>query len=77
MTWSIDEVEFDSFPLHAYRSELDGDATLTLEVHIVEGLRLYFAFLECSCDFHESVGKGRLPVVDMRDDAKISDGVWF
>jgi hypothetical protein len=38
MSRSIDEIEFDSFPLHTNWSELDGDASFTFEVHLVEGL---------------------------------------
>ena len=71
MSRSVDEIELDSLPLHAYRSQLDRDTTLTLEVHIVERLRLELAFLECSCDLHETISKSRLPVVDMGDDTEI------
>ena len=77
MSRSVDQVELDSFPVHTNGSELDSDATLTLEIHIVERLRLEFTFFESSCDFHEAIGEGRLPVVDMGDDTEISDRGWF
>ena len=77
MSWSIDEIELDSFPLHAYWSELYRDATLTLEIHLIEGLRLELALLECPCDLHETIGKSRLSMIDMGDDTEIADGRWF
>ena len=73
MAWSIDEIELDSLPLHTYWSEFDSDTALSLEVHIIKCLRLDFSFLEGTCDFHESVGKGGFPVVDMSNDTEISD----
>ena len=71
MSRSVDEIELDSLPLHAHRSQLDRYTTLPLEIHIIEGLRLYLAFLECSCDLHETISKSRLPVVDVGDDTEI------
>ena len=54
---------------HLYGVALDGYAALTLQVHIVEHLAL--------CDlnrvrtFQKAVGQGALPVVNMRNYAKI------
>jgi hypothetical protein len=50
---------------------LDGDATLTLEVHVVEHLPL--GYLYGFRMFEQPVGQGRFAVVDMRDDTKIPD----
>lgn len=74
MSWSIDEIEFDSLPLHTYWSELDRDTALALEIHIIERLRLEFTLLECSCDLHETIGKSRLTMIDMGDDTEVADG---
>jgi hypothetical protein len=69
---SIDEIELDSLPLHAYWSQLDCDATLSLEIHLIEGLRLELALLEGTRDLHESIGERRLSVVDMGDNTEIA-----
>ncbi len=73
MSRSIDEIEIDSLPLHAYGSELDRDTTLALEIHLIESLRLELTLLECSSDLHEAISKSRLSVVDMSNDTKIAD----
>ena len=77
MSWGIDEIELDSFPLHAYGCELDRDATLSLEIHLIEGLRLDLSLFERSRDLHEPIGEGRFPMVDMGNNTKISDRFWF
>ena len=77
MARSIDEVQFDSLPLHTHRSELDRDPPLSLEIHIIEGLRLDLTFFEGSRDLHEPISEGRFPMIDMGDDTKISDRFWF
>ncbi len=77
MAWSIDEIEFDSFPLHTYRSELDRDTSLTLEIHLIESLRLHLTLLERTGDLHETISEGRLAVIDMGNDTKIADGDRF
>ena len=58
MSWSIYEIEYDSLPLHTYRSELDRDTTFAFEVHIVERLRLDLSFLKRPGDLHEAISKG-------------------
>jgi hypothetical protein len=73
VSWSIDEVELDSLPLHTDWCELDRDTTLTLEIHIIEGLGLDFSFFERACDLHESVGKSRLPMIDVGNDTEVAD----
>ena len=50
---------------------LDGDASLALKVHIVE--HLSFGNLYGLRKFQETVGQGRLTVVDMSDDAEVPD----
>jgi hypothetical protein len=74
MSRGIDQVELDSFPLHPDRSELDRDTTLTLEIHLVKCLRLDLPLLECPRDLHESISERRFPMIDMGDDAEITDG---
>ena len=77
MSLSIDEIKFCSLPLHTYWGELDRDATLTLEIHVIECLRLEFALLECSSYLHKTVCECRLTMVNMGDDTEVADGCWF
>ncbi len=51
----------------------DGDAALALEVHGVKHLFVHFALRERAGHFEETVGKRGLAVVDVRDDAEISN----
>jgi hypothetical protein len=77
MSRSIDEIEFDSLPLHTYWSELDGDTTFSLKVHVIECLRLELTLLESASYLHEAVCERRLPMIDMCDDTEVTDGGWF
>jgi hypothetical protein len=54
---------------------LDRDALLALEVHRVEELLLHLALLDRLRVLEQAVGKGRLAVVDVRDDAEVADVV--
>ncbi len=58
---------------------LDGDAALALEIHGVQHLFVHFALRERPCHFEETVGKRGFAMVDVRDDAEISNelGVHF
>ena len=58
---------------------LDGDPALALDVHIVEDLGVagHLALREAACRLDQPVGEGRLAVVDMRDDAEITDVIDF
>src|SRR5690606_34939326 len=52
---------------------LDGDAALPLQIHGIQHLRRHFAFAEAAAYLDETVGEGRLAMVDMGDDGEISD----
>ena len=56
---------------------LDGDAALAFQVHGVQDLRAHFALAERTCKFEKAVGQRGLAVVNMRDDAKITDEAWI
>ena len=73
MSRSIDEIELNSLPLHTYWSELDSDTSLTLEIHLIEGLRLHLTLLKSTSDLHETISECRLAMIDMSDDTKIAD----
>jgi hypothetical protein len=51
---------------------LDGDTLLALEIHIIEHLRLHLALIQSVGSLQKTVGQGRLTVVDMGYNAKIS-----
>src|SRR5947209_6392664 len=57
---------------HRYRMRLDRDAALTFQIHRIEQLVLPFALLDCAGALEQSIGKRRLSVIDMRDDAEIA-----
>ena len=57
---------------HAHSMGFDGDATLPLQVHIVEDLGLHLAIGHRAGQFQQPVAEGRLAVVDVRDDGEIA-----
>jgi hypothetical protein len=76
----VDEVEDVLLPVrrgevHRHRVALDRDALLALEVHRVEQLLLHLALLDGLRMLEQAVGKRRLAVVDVRDDAEVTDVV--
>jgi len=78
---SIDQIEGIDFAvgaaiLHRDRMHLDGDAALPLEVHAVQDLLLHLIAGEGAGGFKQAVGEGRFAVVDMGDDAEISDRIF-
>ena len=58
-----------------HRVGLDGDAALALQVHRIEHLRHHLALAERARDFEQTIGQRRLAVVDVRNDAEISDSL--
>ena len=69
----VDKIEFEALPTHRNRGELNRDSLFSLEIHGIKKLGLHLAFRDGSSEFHHAVGKSGLSVVDMRDDAKITD----
>src|SRR5947209_871287 len=51
----------------------DRDATLFLEVHRIEQLVLHLARRDRTGPVQQAIGKRRLPMIDMGDDAEIAD----
>ena len=58
---------------HADGVRLDGNAAFALQVHVVQELVRHLVFRDGLRQFNHAVGKGGLAVVDMGDDAEISD----
>jgi hypothetical protein len=51
----------------------DGNAALSFEIHVIECLILHVAFADRIGVLQQSVGEGTLAVVDVGDDAEITD----
>ena len=73
----INQVERVRFPvvgvLHLDGMALDSDATLTLQVHVVEQLGLHVALGHGAREFKKPVGQGAFAVVDVGNNAKVAD----
>src|SRR5262249_8689363 len=78
----VDEVEYVVLPIlgvirQPHRLRLDGDAPLALEVHLVEELIFLLALAEGAGGLEDAIRQGRLSVIDMRDDGKVTDLTWI
>ena len=78
MTRGINQVEDVDLAIgrgvfHAGWLELDGDAAFALKLHVVEKLRLHVASRNGAGILQEPVGQGGFPVVDVGNDAEITD----
>ena len=78
MTGGVDQVEdvglaVGRLVLHARGLELDGDPPLPLELHVVEELLLHVPDRHRAGVLEQAIGQGRLPVVDVGNDAEIAD----
>ena len=75
MSRGINQIEDIFFTIvHIFHLDgvaLDGDATLTLQVHVIKHLSL--SDLYGLGEFQHSVSQRRLSVIDMRNDTEISD----
>ena len=74
----VDEVQLVSLAVlglvkHRHRVGLDGDAALPLQVHRIEQLVLHVARRDGAGPVQQPVRKRRLPMVNMGDDAEISN----
>ncbi len=58
---------------HGDGIRLDRDPALALDIHRVEDLVAELAILDPPTGLDQTVGQGRLPVIDVGDDAEISD----
>jgi hypothetical protein len=51
---------------------LDGDATLSLQIHIIQNLSLHILAGHSVSDFQQAVGECALAVVDVRHNAEVA-----
>ena len=77
----VDEVELVGFAIiggivDAYGLAFDGDAALALDVHAVKQLGLHIAMRHGARHLQNAVGERGLAMIDMGDDAEISDMRW-
>ena len=77
----VDEVELIGFAIvggvvHANSLAFDGDAAFALDVHAVKQLGLHVAMRHGAGHLQNAVGECGLAVVDMGDDAEVSDMRW-
>jgi hypothetical protein len=54
---------------------LDGDATLALEVHVVEHLLRHLALRKRAGQFEQAIRQRRLSMIDVCDDRKITNAI--
>ena len=76
MAGGVEEVQFDPVSIlspvvHSHRMGFDGDPTLSLKIHGVEKLILFFSLGNRLSLLKKTIRKSRLPVIDMRDDGKV------
>ena len=78
VTGRVDQVEHVVLTVprpvgQAHGARFDGDAALTLELHVVEELRLHLTGRHGTRALEEAIGQRRLPVVDMRHDGEVAN----
>ena len=78
VAWSVDEVQPVNLSVwgpmgHGDRFAFYGDATLPLEVHLVQELGLHILRPNGAGNLKETVGQGGLAVVDVGDYAEVAD----
>ena len=78
MAWSVDQVEgvgltISGGVIHTRRLKLDRDASLTLQVHIVQELLLHVPVGHRASVLQQTIGQRRLAMVDMGNNAEITD----
>ena len=52
---------------------LDGNSTLSLQIHVVQGLLLKLALTHRSGLLEKAIRQGALAVIDVGDDAEVAD----
>ena len=77
MPRGVDEIELVASPIRTIVEQsdtlgLDRNPPLSLQLHGVEHLLSHFPIAQPPADLDKAIGKGRLTVVDMGNDGKIS-----
>ena len=74
----IDEIQLILLPIRRTEIErhtlgLDRNAPFPLEVHRVQNLLGHLPRLQATTELDKTVSQGRLAVIDVRDDAEVTD----
>ena len=56
-----------------YALRLDGNAALALQIHGIKHLIGHLAFTQALAGLDQAIGQGRLAMIDMRDNGKVTD----
>lgn len=72
---SVNQIEFVALPMHLDGGEFNSDALFAFQIHRIQKLGFHFARRNGAGKFHHTVGDGRLAVVNVGDDTKITDVV--
>ena len=78
MARRVDEIQLVGFAILGLVVErdalgLDRDAPFPLEIHGIEHLGFHFPLSQAAAKLDQTVSQGRLPVIDVGDDGKVSD----
>ena len=73
----IDKIQNMALILHMSRGEFNRDSLFALEFHTVEQLRLHLALSNRPGQFEHAISKCRFTMVDVRNDAKISNLIYI
>ena len=82
MPGGIDKIERIRFAVVGFitqrrRLGLDGDSALTFELHAIENLSLFLPVSDGPCFLENAIGKRRLAMIDMGNNAKIPNQAWI
>ena len=59
--------------IHCDRVRFDRDSTFSLQIHIIQQLRLHISLFYGVRELQHTIGYGGFPMVDMCDNAKVAD----
>src|SRR5262245_13172618 len=75
MPGSIDQIQLVVLPAHPDWRQFDRNSPLPLDVHLIKQLLAHFPLGDCTGDLQQAVSQGRFAMIDMGNDAKISNMV--
>jgi hypothetical protein len=77
MSGRIDQIQFVGlfalFEFHGDRASFDRDPALSLQFQVIQHLFFHLSRGHSAGGFQQTIGQGAFPMVDVRDDAKVSN----
>jgi hypothetical protein len=78
VTWGVDKIENVFLSIirlvdDANGLRLDGDTTFSFKIHVIKYLSLHLTVSESASHLYNTIGKCRFAVIDMCNNAKVSD----